>query len=152
MKTLTRTVERDAPVITDGAVTVTMSTDQRDRYGDRISQDGTIDGQAFGRGLILDEWQFAVIIPCARTNLITNPSFELGTTGWAALGGAAISRVTTWSASIRASRSCASCSAAMVAMVVPVVEYEVKLLTCPRVTTLPEPDSVSTKSALPFSA
>lgn len=46
-------------------------------------------------GLILDEWQFAVIIPCARTNLITNPSFELGTTGWAALGGAAISRVTT---------------------------------------------------------
>lgn len=46
-------------------------------------------------GLILDAWQFAVLLPLARTNLVTNPSFELGTTGWAALGGAAISRVTT---------------------------------------------------------
>lgn len=30
---------------------------------------------------------FSVIVPIARTNEITNPSFELGTTGWAAVGG-----------------------------------------------------------------
>lgn len=38
---------------------------------------------------------FSVLIPIARTNLITNPSFELDTTGWTAAGGASIARVTT---------------------------------------------------------
>ena len=30
---------------------------------------------------------FSVLVPIARTNEITNPSFETGTTGWAAVGG-----------------------------------------------------------------
>ena len=38
---------------------------------------------------------FAVLIPIARTNEVLNPSFEVGTTRWAAVGGS-IARVTTW--------------------------------------------------------
>ena len=38
---------------------------------------------------------FAVLIPIARTNEITNPSFEVGTTNWAAVGGL-IARTTSW--------------------------------------------------------
>lgn len=30
---------------------------------------------------------FSVLVPIARTNEVTNPSFETGTTGWAAVGG-----------------------------------------------------------------
>jgi hypothetical protein len=41
---------------------------------------------------------FAVLIPIARTNEITNPSFEAGTTNWAAVGGS-IARTTSWQAS-----------------------------------------------------
>lgn len=37
---------------------------------------------------------FSVIVPAARTNLITNPSFELATTNWTAVGGS-IARSTT---------------------------------------------------------
>ena len=50
---------------------------------------------ALPSGGILDDWQLAVVLPLARINLVTNPSFELSTSGWAALGGSAISRVTT---------------------------------------------------------
>ena len=38
------------------------------------------------------------LIPIARTNRITNPSFEAGTTNWAAVGGS-IARTTSWRAS-----------------------------------------------------
>ena len=41
---------------------------------------------------------FAILVPIARTNEITNPSFETGTTSWAAVGGS-IARVTSWQAS-----------------------------------------------------
>lgn len=43
--------------------------------------------------IVLEDWQIAVILPLARVNLVPNPSFETGTTGWAALGGSSISRV-----------------------------------------------------------
>lgn len=46
----------------------------------------------------LDGHVFAVIIPIARVNEITNPSFELGTASWAAVGGS-IARVTSWQVS-----------------------------------------------------
>lgn len=44
---------------------------------------------------LLDEHDWAVLVPLARTNLITNPSFERATTGWTALGGATLARVAT---------------------------------------------------------
>ena len=37
-------------------------------------------------GYELDD-QFSVIVPVARTNLVTNPSFETNTTSWTAIGG-----------------------------------------------------------------
>jgi hypothetical protein len=40
-----------------------------------------------------DVW--SVLVPVARTNLITNPSFETGTTAWTAIGGS-IARATTY--------------------------------------------------------
>lgn len=41
---------------------------------------------------------WSVIVPEARVNLVTNPSFELNTTGWTAVGtGVTLSRVTTTS-------------------------------------------------------
>jgi arabinoxylan arabinofuranohydrolase len=39
-----------------------------------------------------DVW--SVVVPIARTNLVTNPSFETGTTSWTASGGS-IARTTT---------------------------------------------------------
>jgi hypothetical protein len=39
-----------------------------------------------------DVW--SVVVPVARTNLVTNPSFETGTTAWTAIGGS-IARTTT---------------------------------------------------------
>lgn len=50
---------------------------------------------ATGYALNPSRGYFSVLIPIARTNEITNPSFELGTTGWSAVGGASIARVTT---------------------------------------------------------
>lgn len=44
---------------------------------------------------LLDEHDWSVVVPLARTNLITNPSFERATTGWTALGGSSIARVAT---------------------------------------------------------
>ena len=38
---------------------------------------------------------FSVIMPLARRNLVTNPSFETGTTGWSATTGATLTRVST---------------------------------------------------------
>lgn len=51
-----RAAPEGAAEIVGRSVVVTMSTDQRDRYGDRISQDGTVDGKRYGRGLLLDEF------------------------------------------------------------------------------------------------
>jgi hypothetical protein len=41
---------------------------------------------AIQNGYELDD-QFSVVVPVARTNLVTNPSFEVATTSWAAIGG-----------------------------------------------------------------
>lgn len=41
---------------------------------------------AIANGYELDD-QFSVVVPIARTNLVTNPSFETNTTSWTAIGG-----------------------------------------------------------------
>lgn len=48
---------------------------------------------AIQSGYELDD-VFSVVVPVARTNLVTNPSFEVATTSWTAIGGS-IARVTT---------------------------------------------------------
>lgn len=45
----------------------------------------------------ITNWRISVVVPVARTNLISNPSFESATTGWAATGAGSIARVTTQS-------------------------------------------------------
>ncbi len=44
-------------------------------------------------GYPIDEW-ISVVVPVARTNLVTNPSFETNTTNWAVQGGGSIARST----------------------------------------------------------
>jgi hypothetical protein len=39
-----------------------------------------------------DRGWFSVLVPVARTNLVTNPSFELGTTDWAAISGGTLAQ------------------------------------------------------------
>src|SRR5215216_2222313 len=45
-------------------------------------------------GYALDD-VFSVVVPSVRTNLVTNPSFELATTSWAGIFTATVARTTT---------------------------------------------------------
>ena len=56
--------------------------------------------------MALTREKFYVIVPKAATNLITNPSFELGTTGWTA-SGAGVTIVKSFSTQRRGASSCA---------------------------------------------
>jgi hypothetical protein len=45
--------------------------------------------------VVLEDWRFSIVRPIARTNLVTNPSVETATTGWAVTNGS-IARSTTY--------------------------------------------------------
>ena len=94
------------------------------------------------------------LIELTGLSMIVNPALGRHGQGWEDRMDDHVRRMHTSSGLLREviyAPSLAHVDEAMVAMVVPVVEYDVKVLTCPRVTSAPEALSVSTKLAVPFS-